>query len=550
MISDSVKKGIERAPNRALLYATGVTKKGMQKPFIGVASSFTDLIPGHVHMRSLERSIEHGIYSGGGTAFVFGIPGVCDGIAMGHEGMKYSLVSREIIADCIEFTAKAHGLDGIVLLTNCDKITPGMIMGLLRLNIPGIVVNAGPMISGNYKNEKRSLIKDTFEAVGRYKKGEITKDELDNLELCACPGAGSCQGLYTANTMSCLTETLGLSLSGCGTSLAVSSKKQRIAFESGERIVELVKGDIKPSDIVTKNSFENAIAVDMALGGSSNTVLHLTAMAEEIGVKLPLELFDEISKNTPNITSIAPAGEYLMEDIEYAGGIPAVLKQLSSKLKPADTVSGKSIKDIAKESVVWNEEVIRPLSNPFKKEGGIAVLRGNIAPNGAVIKQTAVSSKMMVFTGKAKVFDSEESAMKTIVEGKIKSGDVVVIRYEGPKGGPGMREMLSPTSAICGMGLADSVALITDGRFSGGTRGPCIGHVSPEAYEGGVIGLVKDGDDIHIDISKRIIELKVSPDDLKKRASLWKKPAQKYTRGCLARYAKNVTSADRGCIVE
>ncbi|MBU3911627.1 MAG: dihydroxy-acid dehydratase [Candidatus Omnitrophica bacterium] len=550
MKSDIIKKGISRVGNRALLYATGACAKDLSKPFIGIASSFTDLVPGHMHMRGLERAIENGVYAGGGKPFIFGVPGICDGIAMGHFGMRYSLASRELIADTIETMAGAYNLDGLVLLTNCDKITPGMLMGCLRINIPSIVVTAGPMLTGRYKGRRLDLVRDTFEAVGKYKKGEISRKELDELEINACPGPGSCQGLFTANTMSCLTETMGMSLPGCATSLAVSSKKSRIAFESGEKIVELVKNNINPRKILTKKAFLNAIIVDMALGGSTNTVLHLTAIAKEAGVKLDLGVFDSISRQTPKIADLRPGGEYFLEDLEMAGGIPAVLNRLISRLKDNPTVSGTSIKNIASKSVVDDEEIIRPLGNPYKEEGGIAILKGNIAPEGAVVKQGAVHENAMEFTGRAKVFDSEEEAMDAILKDKIKKGNVVVIRYEGPNGGPGMREMLSPTSAIVGMGLSDDVALITDGRFSGGTRGPCIGHISPEASKRGPLAIIKNNDCIKIDIRKRRINVALSDAEIKRRLKKWKAPKPKVSEGWLSRYAKFVSSASKGAVLE
>ena len=549
MRSDRVKKGLERVPHRALLYGTGIPKGEMKKPFIGIASSFTDLIPGHIGMRDLERFIEKGVHSAGGYPFIFGLPGICDGIAMGHMGMHYSLPSRELIADIIESIAQAHGLDGLVLLTNCDKITPGMLMAAARLDIPAILVTAGPMLTGRFKGKKLSFIRDTFEAMGRYRAGEIGKEELDACELGACPGVGSCQGLYTANTMNSLAEAMGMSLPGCGTALAVSSEKRRIAFESGERIIGLVREGITPRKILTRAAFENAIRVDLALGGSTNTVLHLLAIANDAGVKLPLELFDKLSMNTPHIASLEPVGIHYMEDLHWAGGIPAVLHRLKNRIKDNPTVSGKRIKKIISEVDYINEEVIKPIDTPYHKEGGIAVLKGNIAPLGAVVKQSGVSDKMMRFTGRARVFDSEEAAMKAILGKKIKKGDVLVIRYEGPKGGPGMREMLAPTATLMGMGMGESVALITDGRFSGGTRGPCIGHISPEAMEGGPIALVKEGDVIEMDIPKRSLELKVKSDELNKRKENWKPPEPKIKEGWLARYAKVVTSANTGAVV-
>ncbi len=547
--SDTIKCGLERMPHRALLYATGMPRSEMNKPFIGVATSFTDIIPGHIGMRDLERFIEKGIHTGGGYPFFFGIPGICDGIAMGHKGMHYSLASRELIADMVETISEAHQLDGLVLLTNCDKITPGMLMAAARLNIPSIVVTAGPMLGGKYKGRRLNLTSDTFEAVGKFKKGLIKPEELENLEMCACPGAGSCQGMYTANTMACVTEALGMSLPGCATAPAVLAQKKRIAFESGIKIVELIKKNVTPRKIMTKEAFENAIRVDLALGGSTNTALHIPAMAHDAGVDLKLETFDEISKKTPHITNMIPGGKYYMEDLDAAGGIPAVLSRLKDMLKDSPTVSGVSILKIAGAAEVFDEDVIRPLKKAFHKEGGIAVLKGNLAPDGAVVKQTAVSKNMMKFEGTAKVYDSEEAAMKAILAGEIKSGDVVVIRYEGPKGGPGMREMLSPTSAIAGMGLAESVALITDGRFSGGTRGPCIGHISPEAMEGGPIAVVKNGDKIRIDIPKRKIEVVISDQEIKDRMSSWKRPQPKIKKGYLSRYAKLVSSAASGAIM-
>ncbi len=550
MKSDKIKKGLERAPHRSLLYATGISSTEMKKPFIGVATSFTDLIPGHSGMRDLERFIEKGVHTGGGYPFFFGIPGICDGIAMGHSGMHYSLPSRELIADMVETVAEGQQLDGLVLLTNCDKITPGMLMAAARVNVPTIVVTAGPMHSGNLRGKRLSLVNDTFEAVGKYKRGLIDDQELKDLEICACPGAGSCQGMYTANTMACVTESLGMSLTGCATALAVSAKKRRIAFDSGVKIVELVKKKITPRKIMTLNAFKNAIAVDMALGGSTNTVLHIPAIAHEANVDLSLDLFDSISKKTPHITNMLPGGTDYLEDLEYAGGIPAVMKTLKPKLKNSATVNGTKTFDITKKAEIMDPSVIRPLNKAYHKEGGIAVLRGNIAPDGAVVKQSAVSAKMMKFKGKAKVFNSEEAGMKAILANKIKSGDVVVIRCEGPKGGPGMREMLSPTAAIAGMGLSDSVALITDGRFSGGTRGPCIGHISPEAMEGGPIAIIKNGDVIAIDIAKRRMNVELSDKEIKERFKKLKPFKPKIRKGWLARYAKSVTSASTGAVMK
>ncbi len=549
MRSDKVKKGVERTPHRALLYSTGVTRRALEKPFVGIASAFSDIVPGHIQMRDLERWIERGVEAGGGLPFVFGIPAICDGIAMGHLGMKYSLPSRELIADSIESIAQAHCFDGLVLLTSCDKITPGMLMAAARLNIPAIVVTAGPMLSGRFKGKRLSYVRDSFEVVGRFKKGEISEEELRSLEMEACPGAGSCQGLYTANTMNCLTEVLGMSLPGCGTSLAVSGKKRRIAYESGKRVVELINQQLLPRDILTKEAFEDAIRVDMALGGSTNTILHLLAIAHEAKIKLSLSLFDEIGKRTPHLVSLRPGGDYFMEDLEWAGGIPGVLNRLREEVSDHITVSGKSLKQIAQEGEVFDRDVIRDLSNPYHLEGGIAVLYGSLAPQGAVVKQSAVSEKMKKFRGKARVFDSEEEAIKAIYERKIREGEVIVIRYEGPKGGPGMREMLSPTSAVVGMGLAESVALITDGRFSGGTRGPCIGHISPEAAEGGPIALLRDEDEILIDIPERRLEVNLSQEELDKRRESWERPSPKVKEGYLARYGQLVSSSSEGAVL-
>ncbi len=549
MRSRIIKEGLERVPHRALLYATGIPKGEMKKPFVGVATSFTDIIPGHIGMRDLERFIEKGVHTAGGYPFFFGLPGICDGVAMGHKGMHYSLPSRELIADMVETIAEAHQFDGLVLLTNCDKITPGMLMAAARINIPSIVVTAGPMLSGRLRGRRLSLVNDTFEAIGKFKKGLIKEDELEALEVCACPGAGACQGMYTANTMACVTEALGMSLPRCATSLAVSADKRRIAFESGQRIVELIKKNITSRRIMTRKAFENAIMVDLALGGSTNTVLHIPAIAYDAGVELPLETFDILSRKTPHLANMLPGGEHYLEDLEWAGGIPALMNRLRKSLHNNMTVSGKKVYKIADSGEVIDENVIRPLNKAYHKEGGIAILRGNLAPDGAVVKQSAVSKNMMRFEGIAKVFNSEEDGMKAILNGKIKAGDVVVIRYEGPKGGPGMREMLSPTATIAGMGLSDSVALITDGRFSGGTRGPCIGHISPEAMEGGAIAILKDGDHIKIDIPRRKIDVLLSNRELQERLRKWKPLRPKITKGYLLRYARMVSSAGSGAVM-
>jgi dihydroxy-acid dehydratase len=547
--SDAITQGFERTPHRALLKGTGVPQQQMDKPFIGIASSFTDLIPGHTGMRDLERFIEKGVHSGGGYSFIFGIPGVCDGIAMGHRGMHYSLPTRELIADMVESIAEAHRLDGLVLLTNCDKITPGMLMAAARLDIPCIVVTAGPMLTGAGREGRRySFVTDTFEAMAQYKAGVIDEQELMVCEDHACPTAGSCQGLFTANTMAILTETLGMSLVRCGTSLAVSSLKRRIAFASGERIVELVRENVTPRQILTSAAFENAIRVDLALGGSTNTVLHLLAIANEAGVDLPLEDFDRLGRETPQLASMNPGGLHFMEDLDASGGVPAVLHQLRNQIKDNPTLTGPTVKQIAASVAVLDEEVVHSTDSPVRAEGGLAVLFGNLAPKGSVVKQSGVSEKMMTFEGQARCFDSEEAAMEALMGGQVVAGDVVVIRYEGPKGGPGMREMLAPTATLMGLGLGDSVALVTDGRFSGGTRGPCIGHISPEAAEGGPIALVKDGDRILLDIPNRRLELLVDADEPATRLDAWTVPEPKIKSGWLARYAKVVTSAYTGAI--
>ena len=548
--SDAVVEGLDRAPNRALLHGTGLPREEMGKPFIGVVCSFTDLIPGHVHLERLERAAERGVHSGGGYAFKFSVAGICDGIAMGHSGMRYSLPSRELIADLIESVTNAHQLDGLVMVTNCDKITPGMLMAAARLDLPCVVVTGGPMLSGRYKTRKLSLVRDTFEAVGRRKAGKIDDEELACLEMEACPSAGSCQGLYTANTMSCLTEAMGMSLPGCGTSLAVSSYKDRLAFLSGVRVVEMVRQNITSRSIMTRDAFENAITVDMAMGGSTNTCLHIPAIAHEAEVDIDLTLFDSISRKTPNISKLRPGGEYFMEDVEYAGGMPAVLKSLKPLLHDAITVSGRRIYEVADDAEIYDADVIRSLDSAYSPEGGIAVLYGNIAPQGCVVKQTAVGDDAKKFRGTARVFDGEEPAMKAILDGEISAGMAVVIRYEGPSGGPGMREMLSPTSAIAGMGLEGSVGLLTDGRFSGGTRGLSLGHISPEAAAGGPLGLVQDGDTIEIDIPARKVNVLVDDATLEQRRKGWLPPAPRVRRGYLARYAKQVTSAVTGAVMK
>ena len=546
MRSDTVKVGVEKAPSKALLRATGLSDSDFEKPFIGIANSWNEVIPGHIHLNKLVKEIKKGIIEAGGVPFTFGVPGVCDGIAMGHPGMRYALPSRETISDCVELMVQAHCFDGWVGITNCDKITPGMIMAVGRLDVPAIILTGGPMQEGNLEGKKLDT-QSVFEVLGEYAAGKVDEITVLKVEKCACPGEGSCAGLFTANTMACLTEAMGLSLVGCGSSLAVSREKRAIARETGRRIVALVREGINPSSIVTKNSLVNAVKVDMAIGGSTNTALHIPAIAAEFGYKIDLKVFDDVSKKIPHLTSLRPSGPYFMSDFDLAGGVPVVLKRLRKELSDEMTVSGKTIHEIADEAKVLDPEVIRPMTRPFHKEGGIAVLKGNLAPEGAVVKQSAVSEKMLRFTGTAKVFDSEDSAIASISGGKVKSGAVVIIRYEGPKGGPGMPEMLTPTSLIVGMGLADSVALITDGRFSGATRGPCIGHVSPEAFDKGPIAAVRDGDRIRVDIPARKLELLISEKELKTRLKKIKIVDSKPI-GILRKYRELVSSASEGAV--
>ncbi|MFQ6131827.1 MAG: dihydroxy-acid dehydratase [Armatimonadota bacterium] len=549
MRSDLVKQGPARMPARALLKASGLGDRHLEKPFIGLCSSFTDLVPGHVGMRELERDIERGIAAGGGVGFIFCVPGICDGIAMGHIGMHYSLASRELIADMVESIAEAHQLDGLVLLTNCDKITPGMLMAAGRLDIPAIVVTAGPMLSGRWRGQRLSLVRDTFEAVGRLQAGTMDEREFAEIEACACPGVGSCQGLYTANTMACITEAMGMSLPGCGTELAGLAEKRRIAYDSGERIVRLVEDNVTARKIMTEAGFRNGIRVDMALGGSTNTCLHLPAIAHETGAGIGLQVFNEISAQTPHLTNIRPGGEYFMEDLNWAGGIPAVLNRIQDLLEDNPTVAGRSIKDIAAAGEVTDEEVIRPLDRAYHEQGGIAVLYGSLAPDGCVVKSSAVADDLLHLEGPVTCFDREEAAMEAVMGGKVAAGSIIIVRYEGPRGGPGMRESLSLTAAIQGAGLND-VALISDGRFSGGTRGAAIGHVSPEAADGGPIALAQDGDPVVIDIPGKRIDLLVDEDELARRRQQWQPLPPRITRGWLGRYCAQVQSAASGAILK
>ena len=588
MRSDNIKKGIARTPHRSLLMATGVSKKNMESPFIGIASSFSDLVPGHIGMRDLERQIEKGIHSNGGQAFIFGVPAVCDGIAMGHSGMQYSLPSRDLIADCVETVANAHQLDGLILLSNCDKITPGMLIAAARINIPTIIVTAGPMLDGESRCEKLTMIKGAFEAIGKYRNGEITEERLLELEEASCPSAGACQGLYTANTMACLTEVLGMSLPYCATAAAVSSQKRRIAFESGMQIVDWVRKDIKPLDIITRDSLRNMIIADLGMGGSTNSFLHILALAnaaglgkastladtspqpspqgegakcaqltqevipspqgmaregayQEIPQTVSLKDFDELSHKIHQFVKLEPSSSITMTAFHQAGGIPAVVDELIKSVPEF-----KATREFA--GVYSDKSIIHPYSEPFTTKPGLGILRGNIAPEGSVIKISAVDESCYEFEGVAKTFDSEEDAMKALENDLIKEGDVIVIRYEGPKGGPGMREMLAPTSLLVGKGLGTKAALITDGRFSGGTRGICVGHICPEAANGGVIALIKDGDKIKIDINNRTLDLLVPDEELEERRNNLK-PFVTKAKGYLGKYSRTVQDASHGAIV-
>lgn len=550
MRSDNIKKGIARAPHRGLLMATGVSKKNMNAPFIGIASSFSDLVPGHISMRDLERQIEKGIHSAGGQAFIFGVPAVCDGIAMGHSGMRYSLPSRDLIADCVETVAEGHQLDGLVLLSNCDKITPAMLIAAVRLNVPTIIVTAGPMLDGESKCQKLTMIKGAFEAVGNYRAGLIDEKRFEEMVEHSCPSAGSCQGLYTANTMACLTEVMGMSLPMCATSAAVSSEKRRIAFESGMAIVDMVRQELTPDKILTKDSLRNAIIADLSLGGSTNSFLHLLALANAGGIDIKLEDFEELSDKIRQIVKLDPSSSFTMTDLHNAGGIPAVLKTLydgNVGLVNTNCVGGKLF-DIIKDAYV-NNELIHPCSTPVTTKAGLGVLYGNIASGGCVTKISGIDESCYEFEGFAYPFDSEEDAMFALENDLVKAGDVLVIRYEGPKGGPGMREMLAPTSLLVGKGLGTTCALITDGRFSGATRGICIGHVCPEAADGGVIALIEKGDKIKISINDRKVELLVDETELERRRQAWVKPNQSNVSKYLQRYAKNVSDASHGAVI-
>jgi len=548
MRSDAIKKGVERIPHRALLRACGLKGEDLGKPLVAIANSWNQIVPGHVHMMQLFEEIAAGVREAGGVPLGFGVPAICDGIAMNVE-MKYSLPSRELVADSIEAVVRSHSYDGWVGLTNCDKITPGMLMACGRLDLPAIIVTGGPMKAGRMGKERLDVI-SCFEALGRVKAGRLSEEDAERVCELGCPGPGSCAGLFTANSMACIAEALGMSLSGSATVLAEDPRRKRIAHESGRRIVELIREDETPSKIMTRNAFENAIRMDMAIGGSSNTVLHLPAIARELGIQISMERFDEISRTTPNICSIRPFGPYFMEDLDAAGGVPAILSRLRNDVRDSRTVSGMGILRIARAARVRNEEVIRSKRRAFNREGGIGVLKGNLAPKGSVVKMPGVPRSMLIHEGPARVYDSEQDCMEAILSGSIHAGDVVVIRYVGVRGAPGMPEMLSPTSTLVGMGMIDKVGLVTDGRFSGGTRGLCIGHVSPEAMDGGPIAAVKDGDVVSINIPKRSLNVEIGVDEISLRMEKARDRIEEMgarpTGGYLARYSKMAGPADRG----
>ena len=551
-LSANVTQGVDRAPNRSLLNALGYTKEELDRPLVGIVSSYNEIVPGHMNLDKIVDAVKAGVSMAGGTPVVFPAIAVCDGIAMGHIGMKYSLVTRDLIADSTEAMAIAHQFDALVMVPNCDKNVPGLLMAAARINVPTIFVSGGPMLAGHLKDGRRTCLSHMFEAVGAYHAGTMDESGVDEYVENACPTCGSCSGMYTANSMNCLTEAIGMALRGNGTIPAVYSARLRLAKQAGMKVMELLEKNIRPRDIMTPAAFHNAETVDMALGCSTNTMLHLPAIAHECGIEISFDMANEVSANTPNLCHLAPAGDTFMEDLDQAGGVWAVMKELTKKNlldTSCMTVTGKTLAENLEGVTNRDENLIRPIENPYSQNGGIAVLKGNLAEDGCVVKQSAVAPEMMVHEGPARVFDSEEEAIDAIYNKKIKAGDVVVIRYEGPRGGPGMREMLNPTSAICGMGLGESVALITDGRFSGATRGAAIGHVSPEAADGGVIALVQEGDMISIDIPNCRIQLNVPDEELEKRRAAWVCPAPKVKTGYLARYAKLVSSADKGAIL-
>lgn len=550
--SDRMKKGISKAPQRALLKAIGLVDEEINRPLVGIVNSYNEVIPGHIHLDKLTEAVKAGVRANGGTPLEFPTIGVCDGIAMNHLGMKYSLPSRENIADSIEIMAEAHAFDALVMVTNCDKIVPGMLMAMLRVNVPAVIIGGGPMLAGRNNGKDVDLI-SLFEAVGKTEVGQMTSEDLECMVDGACPGCGSCAGLFTANSMNCMCEAMGIALPGNGTIPAVYAERTRLAKKAGMAVMKLLDNDIKPRDIITEAALENAFTVDMAIGGSSNTVLHLTAVAHEAGIDFDLEKINKINRTTPNLCHISPSGPARMEDVYEAGGIQAVVNELMKKnliITDAKTVTGQTIGEQAKGHEIQDKEVIRPIDDPYTPTGGLTILWGNLAPEGAVVKQAGVNPAMLRYTGKARVFDSEDTATEEILGGKIGPGDVVIVRYEGPKGGPGMREMLTLTSALAGMGMDTKVALITDGRFSGGTRGCAIGHVSPEAMEGGPIALINEGDEIEIDIPAQKLVLKVDDEELARRKAQWKAPEPKITTGYLAQYARHVSSASKGAVIE
>jgi len=554
MRSDTVKKGFQRAPHRSLLYATGLSKADIDKPFIGIANSYCDIVPGHVHLNKVAQIVKQAVRKAGGVPFEFNTIAVCDGIAMGHTGMKYSLASREIIADSVETMVKAHCFDGLICIPNCDKIIPGMLMASVRVNIPTIFVSGGPMAAGKTKDGRTVDLISVFEAVAQFNAGKISEDQLAEFECVACPSMGSCSGMFTANSMNCLCEAIGIALPGNGTILAANPKRKSLYRQAAKQILYLIEKDIKPLDIINEKSLDNALVLDMAMGGSTNTVLHSLAVASEAGIKYDLQRINDISARCPNICKVSPSSKIHIEDVDAAGGISAILKEISKipNLLNTDclTVTGKTLGQNIARSKIKNADVIHTLDNAYSKTGGLSILKGNLAPNGGVVKMAGVAQNMLTHTGPAVIFESQEDACDGILAGKVKAGDVVVIRYEGPKGGPGMQEMLSPTSYIMGAGLGESVALITDGRFSGGTRGACIGHISPEAAVGGPIGLLKNGDIIEIDIPNNKISVKLSEAELAQRKAQWKPPVPRITTGCLAKYASMATSADTGAVLK
>jgi dihydroxy-acid dehydratase len=553
MLSDAIKKGFQRAPHRSLLRACGLGDADMERPFIGVANSYCDIVPGHIHLFEAAQTVKKAVRDAGGAPFEFGTIAVCDGIAMGHSGMKYSLASREIIADSVETMSRAHCFDGLVCIPNCDKIIPGMLMAAARLNIPAIFVSGGPMAAGRTPDGRAVDLISVFEAVAEFNAGKIDQSRLKTIESCACPGAGSCSGLFTANSMNCLCEAIGIALPGNGTILAADPRRNALYETAGRRIVELVSENVRAGDIITAESLDNALALDMAMGGSTNTVLHILALAAEAGIGYGLDRVNGISARCPNVCRVAPSSAFHIEDVDKAGGVGAVLKTISSidglLYMDRPTVTGKTLGENIADAEVRDPEVIRPVERAYSKTGGLAILRGNLAPGGCVVKTAGVSDKMLAFSGPAVIFDSQEAACEGILGGRVAAGDVVVIRYEGPRGGPGMQEMLSPTSYIMGAGLGESVALITDGRFSGGTRGACIGHISPEAAAGGPIALLRDGDIINIDIPANRLGVSLTGPELAARRASWRPPAARVTEGCLAKYAAMATSADTGAVL-